>query len=256
MRGYINSSVGLLVFALCLPGAIAAQGFADFDTEIFTTSLVQEYEKIVAVRLNPFAALRDLREKSVLAVGVSSRFDDIGEWGADENFSSAASIRLGNRDADTSLKLDAKSGGGVSRFVWGVKWQLSSKLETGFHLTPAILGLARNGWSVVLQRTDWLAGQRLFNKLTLAGGGAYALDGLAFDYRLEYQRRFGGWMAQIALQAQGQDAANALAILLEPALVGRLGSVDLRTILSLGVGGESRPPGMGLRLAAVTRFRL
>ena len=144
----------------------------------------------------------------------------------------------------------------TSRFVWGVKWQLSSKLETGFHLTPAILGLDRNGWSGVLQRTDWRGGQRLFNKLTLAGGKAYVRDGLAFDYRLEYQRRYGGWTALVSLQTRGRGLGDELAVVLEPALAGRLGGLDLRGVLGLGIAGENKPAGIGLKLTAATRFHL
>tara|TARA_Y100001934_G_scaffold203630_1_gene240333 strand:- start:127 stop:495 length:369 start_codon:yes stop_codon:yes gene_type:complete len=122
---------------------------------------VQEGETLEGLRLNPLGPLRQLRERSTLAVGVSPRVADLGALGDDGNESIAPSLRLAGRNADTSLKLDGKSGGGVSRFVWGVKWQLSSKLETGLHLTPAILGLDRNGWSVLLQWTDWRAGRRL-----------------------------------------------------------------------------------------------
>ena len=256
MKAYSKRGTGLLVVILLVSSRVSAQGFADFDTEIFTTSLVQEGDAITAVRLNPIEALADLRKKSQLVLGVSPQFADLGDLGADGNAHFSANLRLGNRNADTSLKLDRNSSGGFSRFVWGVKWQLSSRLETGFHLTPAILGLHNNGWSVVLQRTDWPGGRRLSNKLTLAGGKAYARDGWAFDHRLEYRREFGGWIALVGLQTRGQGAGDELAVVLEPALAGRVGDIDVRGVLVLGVAGANKPAGLGLKLTAATRFHL
>ena len=54
------------VMAMLFAVVAEAQEFADFDTEISTTSLVQEGETFAGVRLNPLGSLRDLREQSAL----------------------------------------------------------------------------------------------------------------------------------------------------------------------------------------------
>ena len=47
-----------------------------------------------------------------------------------------------------------------------------------------------------------------------------------------------------------------MAVVLEPALAGRLGWLDLRGVLGLGIAGENKPAGIGLKLTAATRFHL
>ena len=74
---------------------------------------------------------------------------------------------------------------------------------------------------------------------------------MAFDYRAEYRRGFGGWQTLLGVQARGEYAE-----VLEPALAGRLGSVDVSGVLVRGVAGEDKPAGIGLKLTAATRFRL
>jgi len=131
------------VMAMLFAVVAEAQEFADFDTEISTTSLVQEGENFARVRLNSLGSLRDLREQSALAVGVSSRFEDLGALSDEGNENVAVSLRLGE-----------------------------------------------------------------------------------------------------------------LAVVLEPALAGRLGGLDLRGVLGLGIACETKPAGIGLKLTAATRFDL
>ena len=250
----------LAALTVLTPFEIWSEEFDDFDTEIFTTSLVEAGEEIKGFRLNLFKAIRDPDQKSHLAIGLSPNFSDVADLGNKDNLKISTNLKYGNENGNTSLKVDAQpqNDDKVSRFVWGFKWQISSKLESGLHITPAILGLDNNGWSIMLQRTDKNEIRQLVNKLTVAGGNVYAQGVLAFDYRLEYEDEIGQWtvLAELNIEIQSKNAGDNLSVELEPALQRDLGWLFLRGSMGLGVAGDNKPDDISLKLTMAKKVSL
>lgn|GEM_PF-6585489 len=181
------------------------------------------------------------------------------DLGDGDKFRFAFNAKYGNKNGNTSLRLDAQPDNDdnkLSRFVWGFKWQLTSKLESGLHITPAIFGLDNNGWAIMLQRTENGEAQQLVNKLTVAGGDVYALGIFAFDYRLQYKGEVGQWkvVAELQVETQSEESGDNLAVELEPALQRDFGETLLRASVALGLAGDNKRDDISLQLTAARRF--
>ncbi len=80
----LNLLMGIVV--MLASAALWAEEFDDFDTEIFTTSLVQEGEEVEGLHLNVYCTIRDAKENPELAIGFSPSFADVGIWAMATSF--------------------------------------------------------------------------------------------------------------------------------------------------------------------------
>lgn len=97
-----------VVVVVLAPTVLWAEDFDDFDTEIFTTSLVQEGEEVEGLHLNVYRAIRGAKENPELAIGVSPSIADMADLGNGDKFRFAFNAKYGNKNGNTSLRLDAQ----------------------------------------------------------------------------------------------------------------------------------------------------
>lgn len=88
-----------VVVVVLAPTVLWAEEFDDFDTEIFTTSLVQEGEEVEGLHLNVYRAIRGAKENPELAIGVSPSFADVRIWAMAISFALHSTPSMGTRTA-------------------------------------------------------------------------------------------------------------------------------------------------------------